>query len=231
MKILGLIPARGGSKGIRHKNIYEVGGKPLIAYTIEEALKAKECGSICDVVVTTDDSDIAEVSKKLGASVPFLRPAEISKDTSKSVDCMIHAFKFFRDQGILYDAIMLLQPTSPLRIADDIIKSAEAYENGNCDSLISCYLEESISEYNSYHIRNGETVPLNVNHNKGKRRQDIEPLFVRNGAIFITDVNFMLETQLVIGEKPLIFIMPRERSANIDTYYDMQEAEWVLSRR
>lgn len=228
-KVIALIPARGGSKGIPHKNICDLCGKPLIAYSILAALEAKKLGVIDDVIVSTDDSEIARISSEYGAYVPFVRPRELSTDKSKSVDCMIHAMEWYRLNGVYYDDIVLLQPTSPLRISEDIVKSITIYNNSNKKSLISCYKEESISEYNSYHIRDGNVVPLNKDHNRGNRRQDIEPLYVRNGAIFITDVEYMMERKMVISDIPAIYVMPIERSINIDTLYDMREAEWIMN--
>ena len=228
-KRIGLIPARGGSKGIPHKNIYNLNGKPLIAYSIEEGLKAKEQGYLDKVVVSTDDNEIAEISKKYGAEVPFLRPEELASDKSKSVDCMIHAIQYYKDLEIEFDTMVLLQPTSPLRNAADIIAAIEIYDREGVDSLISCYKEESMNEYNSYYLNCNIGMPLKKEHNLGMRRQDIRPLYVRNGAIFITDVHYMLESRLVIGDKPAVYVMPQDRSANIDTWFDMEQVEWMLS--
>lgn len=230
-KRIGLIPARGGSKGIPHKNIYMINGKPLIAYSIEAGLEAKNKGYLDKVVVSTDDEEIAEISLKYGAEVPFMRPEELASDKSKSVDCMIHAVEYFRNNGIIYDDMVLLQPTSPLRTAMDIIEAIKIYEEEQVDSLISCYLEEGISEYNSYHLNGRIAMPLKKEHNLGKRRQDIEKLYVRNGAIFITDVEYMEKTRLVIGDNPAIYVMPQERSVNIDTLFDMKQFEWIVKNQ
>ena len=227
-KRIGLIPARGGSKGIPHKNIYSINNKPLIAYSIEAGLKARDQGCLDKVVVSTDDKEIAEIALAYGAEVPFIRPAELALDTSKSVDCMIHAVHFFSDMGIEYDTMVLLQPTSPLRIAEDIVEAIKIYDQEKVDSLVSCYKEESISEYNSYYLDGNIGMPLNEGHKLGKRRQDIPSLYVRNGAIFITDVAYMLKTKLIISDNPAIYVMPQERSANVDTFYDLKLAEWMI---
>ena len=228
---IGLIPARGGSKGIPHKNVYLINNKPLIAYSIEAGLEAKKQGYLDKVVVSTDDKEIAEIALSYGAEVPFMRPDELASDKSKSVDCMIHAIRFFSDIGIEYDTIVLLQPTSPLRIGEDIVEAIKIYDLEKADSLISCYKEESINEYNSYHLDGNIGIPLNKEHNLGKRRQDIASLYVRNGAIFITDVVYMLKTKLVISDKPAVYVMPQERSANIDTLYDLKLAEWMIRNK
>lgn len=122
---LGLIPARGGSKGIPRKNIYPINGKPLIAYSIEAAVEAKKSGCIDRVIVSTEDREIAELSLKYGAEVPFMRPDELASDQSKSVDCMIHAVQYYKSIGEEYDDVVLLQPTSPMRQAQDITAAIE----------------------------------------------------------------------------------------------------------
>lgn len=228
-KRLALIPARGGSKGIPRKNIYPINGKPLIAYSIEAGLEAKKAGVVDRVIVSTEDQEIADIALEYGAEVPFLRPAELASDKSKSVDCMIHAYEFYKEQGEIYDDIVLLQPTSPLRTGEDIVNSLKVYDESGSESLVSCYLEESVSIYNSYYLEGNIGIALDENHNKGKRRQDLPALYVRNGAIFITNSDYMLKSKLVVAEKPAIYVMPHERSVNIDTVYDMKLTEWMVT--
>ena len=229
-KRLAIIPARGGSKGIPKKNIYPVAGHPLIYYSIQAAKEAKEAGAVDKVIVSTDSEEIAAVARECGAEVPFIRPAELSSDKSKSADLVIHAVNFYREQGEYYDDIVLLQPTSPLRRGEDIIGAVALYDRKQGTSLVSCYREESVSEYNSYHIKDDMGVALNQDHNKGKRRQDLPELYVRNGAVYITDVQYLLAFELVISDEPVIYVMPAERSVNIDTQYDMELTEWLMER-
>lgn len=229
-KRLAIIPARGGSKGIPGKNIYKIAGYPLIYYTIRAAKQALDRGVIDRLIVSTDSEEIAEISRRYGAEVPFMRPAELSGDGAKSADLMIHAVEFYREKDEYYDDIVLLQPTSPLRTGEDIAGAIAVYDRVQSESLVSCYKEESVSEYNSYHIQDDLGIPMNTDHNKGKRRQDLPELFVRNGAVFITDVRYLLESRLVISDKPAVYVMPQERSVNIDTEYDMKLAEWLLER-
>lgn len=220
-KILAIIPARGGSKGVPKKNIIEVNGKPLIAYTIMEGEKAKQKGIIDELIVSTDDEEIAEISRQCGAKVPFIRPRSIATDKSKSVDLMIHAYNYYKDRGEHYDAILLLQPTSPLRSYDDIRESIRVYESTRAKSLISCYKEETIIEFGIYHKEDNYALALNNRHNCGDRRQDIPDLYVRNGAIFIVDSKYMIENHKVISDKPAMYVMPKKRSINIDTMDDI----------
>ncbi len=229
-KRLAIIPARGGSKGIPKKNIYHVAGHPLIYYSIRAAKEAKEAGAVDKVIVSTDSEEIAAIARECGAEVPFIRPAELSSDQSKSADLMIHAVQFYRDQGENYDDIVLLQPTSPLRRGEDIIGAVALYDRKQGISLVSCYREESVSEYNAYHRKDDMGVALHPDHNKGRRRQDLPELFVRNGAVYITDVQYLLASKLVISDEPVIYVMPAERSMNIDTRYDMELTEWLMER-
>lgn len=229
-KRLAIIPARGGSKGIPKKNIYPVAGHPLIYYSIQAAKEAEKAGAVDRVIVSTDSEEIAAVARECGVEAPFIRPAELSSDKSKSADLMIHAVNFYRERGEYYDDIVLLQPTSPLRKGEDIIGAVALYDRKQGMSLVSCYREESVSEYNAYHIENDMGIALHPDHNKGKRRQDLPELYVRNGAVFITDVQYLLEAELVISDKPVIYVMPAERSMNIDTQYDMELTEWLMER-
>ncbi len=202
----------------------------MIYYTILAAKEAKEAGAVDQVIVSTDSEEIAAIAKECGAEVPFIRPAALSSDQSKSADLMIHAVDFYRERGEYYDDIVLLQPTSPLRKGEDIIGAVALYDSRQGTSLVSCYREESVSEYNAYHRKDDMGIALHPDHNKGKRRQDLPELYVRNGAVFITDVEYLRTSRLVISEEPVIYVMPVERSINIDTRYDMELTEWLMER-
>ena len=230
MKVLAIIPARGGSKGVPHKNIIPICGKPLIGYTIEAALEAVKLGAIDKLIVSTDDEEIAEVSRKAGAAVPFMRPEYLSNDTAKSVDVMIHAVDFYKKQGVDYDTVLLLQPTAPLRSVEDIVDSLKLFEKQGTTSLISCYKEEYISDAVTYYKEGDLAIALNPNHNKGIRRQEEKEKFVRNGAIYITTVKQMKDKHRVFDDVPAMYVMPKERSVNIDTIDDVELLEWRLSR-
>ena len=226
MKILAIIPARSGSKGIPNKNIIDVCGKPLIQYSIESALSLKAKGLIEKVIISTDSNIIAQISLKLGAEVPFLRPKEISGDKSKSIDFITHAIKFFEDNNEFYDAILLLQPTSPMRKLKHLEKSIKLLKNNlELDSLISCYKEEYINDlvmYNSYNKNINKLKPLNQNHNKGVRRQDHGDVYVRNGAIYLTKVDYLKESNQIISDFPLLIEMKKTESINVDSIEDLE---------
>lgn len=230
MKVLAIIPARGGSKGVPRKNIIDIKGKPLICYSIEAGLDAKKRGLIEEVVVSTDDEEIANISRKAGADVPFMRPDYLSNDTAKSVDAMIHAYQFYLENGREFDTILLLQPTTPLRTVDDIENALGIYETQQVSSLISCYKEEYICDLVSYHKEGDMAIALNEKHNGGGRRQDLPDLYVRNGAIYITSVEQMIKNHRVFDDVPAMYVMPKERSVNIDCMDDVEMLRWKLSR-
>lgn len=230
MKYLGLITARGGSKGIPHKNIIEMAGKPLINYTIEPALEAKKNNAIDELIVSTDDQEIADVSIAAGATIPFMRPEKLANDEAKSIDVVLHAVNFYLSRGIRCENVILLQPTAPLRTKDDIVEAIKVFEKTGADSLISCYKEDYVCDLVSYHKKNDMCVPLNPNHNKGIRRQELEDLYVRNGAIYIIKTEYLLREKNLISDMPAIYIMPKERSVNIDTMYDVRLLECILKK-
>ena len=228
MKYLFIIPARGGSKGIPRKNIFEINGYPLIYYSISAALEVKKIIQDSKVIVSTDNEEIKEVSIKFGAEVPFIRPKELSDDRSKSVEYVNHAIKYFEENGQFFEHVVILQPTSPLRTFEDIFLSIQIYETHKADSLISVYEEQTINEKIIY-IQDGlHCKPADKLHNAGMRRQEDESFLVRNGAIYITQIDFFKEAQSLVSNKPLIYVMPKSKSINIDTPEDMLMAEKLI---
>ncbi len=228
MKILAIIPARGGSKGIPHKNIADVAGKPLIYYSIDLGLQAIQKGLIDRCIVSTDDDEIASVARNLGAEVPFMRPPEISTDTSKSVDFILHAIDYFERQNEFYDAVLLLQPTSPLRSLQDVENIIKLFENGDQDSLISVYREDHVHEMVSYYDHDGIGIPLNEGHNQGGRRQEHKSIFVRNGAFYLTRAKYIVEEKKVFSERPLLYEMSKAKSVNLDCMEDLELLRAVM---
>jgi CMP-N,N'-diacetyllegionaminic acid synthase len=229
MRILAIIPARGGSKGIPNKNIIDIKGKPLIAYSIIPALQMLEEQLIDKLIVSTDSNEIGQIAKNYGADFPFLRPDDIAGDKAKSIDLITHALEFYKQQGEIFDAVMLLQPTSPLRTNDDLKNALKLFKENINDSLISAYEEEYINDLVMYkQSDDGKTsIPLNSNHNKGVRRQDHGATYVRNGCIYISSVE-LLNKGFVIGEQPLLYIMPKSKSINLDTIEDVEILKRVL---
>lgn len=227
--IIGIIPARGGSKGIKDKNIIELSGKPLIAYTIEAAFTSR---MLSDFIVSTDSERIAEISMKFGANAPFLRPEKLSGDKSSSIDVIKHSVAWYENEKKRrIDDIILLQPTSPLRTSDDIDSSlAIFHEMREFDSLISCYDASSYHPRIMYKMNGIKMVPF-LGQTTNIRRQDFEKVYIRNGAIYISTRKLVMEEGRIIGDSPLGYIMPKERSLNIDEPHDLELAEFYINRR
>ncbi len=230
MKILGLIPARGGSKTIPRKNIKEMCGKPLIAYTIEAA---KNAGVFDRIVLTTDDHEIAAVGKSYGAEVPFMRPAELAQDHTPSLPAIQHAVSWLRDkEGYEPDAVMLLQPTAPLRQASHIREAVDLFLESGADSVVSVvpipahyspFWAVVADETGWGRLFLGDPIRKRVS-----RRQDFPyPAYSHNGAIYLfkTSVLFDPEHPSLYGERVKVYPMDERFSVNIDGQEDWDEAE------
>lgn len=227
LKILALIPARSGSKGVLDKNIRMLGKKPLIAYSIEAALKSK---SIQRTIVSTDSEVYAGISKNFGAEVPFIRPAYLAEDNTASIDVVLHALEYLKEKGDHYDAVCLLQPTSPFRSNDLIDRAVNQFMESNADALISVlpvphefnpHWTFEPSEDNYLKIATGE-------QNIIKRRQDLPPAFIRDGSIYITKTSVLLGQKSFYGTKLSYIINDPGVSVNIDTELDWKKAEEKL---
>lgn len=230
-RYLGVIPARGGSKGILKKNIKDMNGKPLIAYTIEAANTAIEAGALSRCIVSTDSEEIAEISYNYGAEVPFMRPDYLGGDTIKSVDVILHALSFVEEQGEHYDAVITLQPTSPMRIAQDLIEGIQIFDDEEADSLIAVYEDVKANGFNYYRMGpNHEGLAEHKEHNTGIRRQEMKPMYVRNGALYISSSGLLKRRKLIIGDVPLLYVMPKERSIDVDSMMDFEYIELLLKR-
>ena len=220
-KILAIIPARGGSKGIIDKNIVDINGMPLLQYTVDPLLNLLNKNFVNEAILSTDSQKIASIGKGLGINVPFLRPSEISNDKAKSIDFVLHALEFYSNQNQYFDSVLILQPTSPLRTYNNIKKSIIAFDLSKSDSLISCYKEDYINSLTTYTKEGDFAIPINPNHNMAVRRQDHSVSYVRNGAIYLTKVDYLTKNKSIISDKPLMFEMPKHKSINIDTEEDL----------
>lgn len=226
--IIALIPARGGSKGIPRKNIKLFCGKPLIAYTIEGANQSEY---IDRVFVSTEDEEIAKVSKDFGSEV-IERPVELAQDNSLAKDVVKQALSWLQKE-INYkpEIIVFLQPTSPLRTKDDIDRALELFFNNECESVVSVH-ESLESPHWSLVIKNRFMEPLfGWESFMGKRRQDLPTTYSLNGAIYITSVSSFLENSSFFNKKTLPFIMPWERSVDIDNEIEFELAEIIMKKR
>lgn len=230
MKILAIIPARGGSKGVPGKNSKLLGDKPLIAYSIQAALASQK---IHTVITSTDDETIAGIAKQYGALVPFMRPSELATDTARSLDVVLHAVHFLESQNQYYDAVCLLQPTSPFRAEKFIDHCIETFIQQQVDSLVS--VRSVPNEYNPHwvfepdannrlHISTGEETII-------ARRQDLPKAYIRDGNVYITKVSVLKQQQSLYGKTIGYVESDAENYVNIDTPEDWKLAEQLLILR
>ena len=229
-RVLALIPARGGSKGVPRKNVRLVGGRPLIEYTIETAIAARHLFHA--IVVSTDDREIAEISRRAGADVPFMRPPELATDTAGSLPVVQHATRFIESRdGVKMDWIMLLQPTEPFRTTGDLEEALRIARKEKCDSVISVVQVFAVHPMLMKRIENGRLRPWCVDEPEGTRRQDYRPeAYMRNGAVYLTRRDVVMEKGSLRGEDSCPYIMPPERSLSVDSELDLALIETMLKR-
>ena len=231
LKVLAIIPARGGSKGVPRKNIRPVCGKPLIAYTIETALAARRL--FYRLIVSTDDEEIAGIARRYGAEVPFMRPAELADDDVPMVPVLQHAVRFVeRQDGVRLDWVCLLQPTDPFRTVGDIEEALRLAQAGGCDSVISVVQVFSVHPILMKRIENGRLLPYCIEEKEGTCRQDYQPpAYKRNGAIYLTRRHVLMERDSIWGEVIRPYIMPLERSQGVDSELDLRLVELLMAER
>ena len=225
-RVLGVIPARGGSKTIPRKNIRDLLGIPLIAYTIREALKAK---TLTRLIVSSEDSEILAVARKYGAETPFVRPRELATDDSLTIDVVIHAITTVEEQeGTKYNYVVVLQPTTPLRTAEDIDTAVMKLIESGADSVISIVNVGAIHPYRMKTIVNGLLVDYADEEIENMPRQKLPPVYIRNGSIYATKRDVLVEERTFKGKTCIPYEMPEERSVNIDNKFDLMLAESLL---
>jgi len=230
MRVLGLIPARGGSKGVPRKNIRKLGGKPLVGHTIDAAQRATR---IDRIIVSTEDAEIASVAQSLGAEVPFLRPASLARDDTPMLPVIAHAIEALIAGGWAFEAVCLLQPTFPFRRPEDIDACIDALETGQADCVISVhrvphhfnphwvYFERPDG---SLRLSTGEAEPIT-------RRQDLPPAFHRSGSVYVSRVSTVMDHGSLYGDRVLGYETTTDSSCNIDTIEDWERAEILVSQR
>ena len=229
MRILGIIPARGGSKGIPGKNIKDLGGKPLLAYTIQTAL---ESNLLSRCILSSDSGEIIRTGKDLGIEVPFIRPAEFSKDETPSIEVVKHALAYFAKAGEHFEAVCLLQPTTPFRTKGLIDKAIGKFESGKYDSLLS--VREVPHEFNPHWVFEEKDGKLQISTGEKNiitRRQELPKAYHRDGAIYLTRTEVVLNENSLYGEKIGFIENPGKDYVNLDTETDWQKAEQILKNR
>jgi N-acylneuraminate cytidylyltransferase/CMP-N,N'-diacetyllegionaminic acid synthase len=225
--ILAIIPARGGSKGIPHKNIKNLKEKPLIAWTIKESLKSKY---IDKLVVSTEDKEIAEISKKYGAEIPFLRPAGLALDSTPGIDPILHAIKWFKNRNCNFDYVMCLQCTSPFRTYAQIDEAIENLFRKDADSIVSVCKSE-ITPYWMKKIENGKLKDFLDEDVFYARRQDAPKAYRLNGAIYMAKTQLLLNIKNWYTENTMPYVMDEISSIDIDNILDFKFAEFCMKNR
>jgi len=228
-KILALIPARGGSKGLPHKNIKLLADKPLIAWSIEEGLKSKY---IDKVVVSTDNDKIAEIALKYKAKVPFKRPMELADDSAKTIDVVLHAIEYFDNIDEKYDVLVLLEPTSPLREAKDIDNAIEELINTqDAESIVGIAKVESTHPAFLIKLENKFLRPYLFEDFKVLRRQEIDELFFYEGSLYISYIESLKKRKNFYHKKTLGYIVPKWKSFEVDDITDFVIIEAIINAR
>jgi len=220
-RVLAVISARGGSKGVPRKNIREVGGKPLIAWSIEEAKKSRY---IDKLILSSEDEEIIQVAQEWGCDVPFVRPVELAQDNTPGVEPVLHAVKELPG----FDYVVLLQPTSPLRAFSDIDKCLETCLRMNSPACVSVTVPDK-SPYWMYTLRDSKLSPL-LNANICEFRQELPIVHVLNGAVYIAKVSWFVENRTFLHEKTVACEMPKIRSIDIDDDLDLEFFRFLITR-
>ena len=225
-KILAIIPARAGSKGIKNKNIIDLCGKPLLAYSIEAAKKSKY---IDEVLVSTDGEQIAKIAKDYGAYVPFLRPKELASDTAKTIDGILHAVNYLQNNNEIYDVLVLLQPTQPLRTAKEVDAAIELFFDKNEQALASISEVEDHPLLVRTVLEDGTMKNL-LDENSTCRRQDMPKFYRINGAIYINSIKELNE-KTSFNDNPIPYIMDKKHAVDIDEEKDLLIANAYITAK
>ena len=227
--MIAIIPARGGSRGLPKKNLKLLNGIPLICHSIKAALASK---SIKRVIVSTDDKEIAKISKNCGAEVPFIRPTSLADDDSMVMDAYFHAIdKIFEETKRAIDSFVALLPTVPLRLADDIDKAVNIFKSKKADSVISVVKAPVPIQWYRKITSGGILENYLPEFNATRNRQEFLQTYIPNGAVYVFRVEPLRSTRQYYNKKTYPYVMPSERSADIDNHLDFEWTEFLLSKQ
>jgi CMP-N,N'-diacetyllegionaminic acid synthase len=226
MNVVAVILARGGSKRLPGKNIRQLAGKPLIAYTIEAAKGAKR---VSRTIVSTDAPEIAAVAADYGAEVPFRRPLELAQDDTPSIEALVHAVERVESQGSEIGAVVLLQPTSPMRHSRHIDEAVELYCSTGVDTVTAISPAAS-HPYWCWRAAGAEITPFFSRAHISMSRHDLPPAFIENGAVYVVR-RTLLAAGSLYGERIAGYVMAGEDAIDIDTFEDFERAESILAKR
>jgi CMP-N-acetylneuraminic acid synthetase len=230
MSVLGIVTARGGSKGVPRKNLRPLGGKPLLQHTAEAALGSTR---LMKTILTTDDEEIANLGRRCGLDVPFLRPAELAQDDTPTLPVLQHAVRYLEARGESYDAICLLQPTTPLRRSEDIDACIDLMQRSEADCVVTvlpvphryhpCWVYYR-NDDGTLRLSDGSANPI-------PRRQDLPPAYHREGSIYLTRRSVLIDQNSLYGQRVLGYVLDERDSVNIDTQADFRRAEQMIRDR
>jgi CMP-N,N'-diacetyllegionaminic acid synthase len=224
--ILAVIPARGGSKGIPDKNIRPLAGKPLLAWTIAAAQAA---GCLDRIVVSTDSETIAAIAHDYGAETPFLRPPELARDDTPTTDSVAHAARWLAEhQSYRPDLVMILQPTCPLRTADDIRQAVALFREQQAESVVAVCEAKQHPLWMKHLADDGRLTPYIADWEHATRRQGLPRVYALNGALYLIQREILVAQNTVYPPRTFGYVMPKERSLDIDTPWDFHVAELLL---
>lgn len=226
--VLALVPARGGSTGVPFKNIRNLGGKPLLAYTLEAI---KRSGVVDCTFVSTDSEQVAKIASECGAAPPYLRPTELAKNESKVLDVLFHTMEWLLRNDKKYDLLMVLQPTSPLRNEGDICNALNLLNEKKADTVISVVLSTTPRTWINTIPSSGSMYNFLDRGSFQKSRQESDQYYQINGAIFLTHWDVIMRKKTWYGENSFCYVMPPERSIDIDTELDFFIAEALVKKR
>lgn len=221
-RIIAIIPARGGSKGVKRKNIRDVAGKPLIQWTIDAAHQSKYLDRC---ILSSEDNEIITIAKSLGCDVPFVRPKHLAEDNTAGIEPILHALSVLKEQ---YDYVMILQPTSPLRSVEDIDNSIELCLDHQANYCVSV-TPPSKHPYWSFYLKEHKLTPLQ--EKQIARRQDLPNMVTLNGAIYLAKIENIFKDENFIHPDTLAYQMPTERSFDIDTEFDLKICQFLLEEK
>lgn len=214
-KVVAIIPARGGSKGLPRKNILAVKGKPLLAWTITEGLKSQY---IDKLILSSEDPEIQKIARRWGCEVPFTRPKELATDKARAADVVIHAMEELNE---VYDYIVLLQPTSPLRSYQDIDNCIARCQKSDSPSCVTVSNPEKSPFWMYFVNSSGHMKPVIESNDRSARRQELPTVYALNGAVYVAKWKSFKKSKSFVTEETIAHIMPKERAIDIDTEFDL----------
>ena len=224
--VLGIIPARGGSKGVKRKNMSILGGKPLIDYTV---IAAKESKHLTEFILSSDDREIIDHCVGLGVNVPFTRPPDLATDSSPTLDVVLHSISYFETHGKDFQAVMVLQPTTPFRTSEMIDQAIETFVNSGSSSLVSIVDVGANHPHRMYSVDDKHNMyPVISTDDPMLARQKLPKFFIRSGDIYLISVEELKRTKKLVGDAPLGFILDANETVNIDTEMDLIIAQNML---